>query len=1075
MAFGLGFNKAKSLSAAEKSVMQGKIPAAIQEYQKILEHEPRDLVVLNTVGDLLLRISKTAEALPYFYKLGEAYVEDGFVRNGIAVYKKINRSDPTAIEAICRLADLYTVQGQLSDARGYLNQAVEYYSARGETAKCVELFEKLLLMDPENAAAKQKLATVYEQVGRKDEAAAMFFSAAEGFADRANPGEAEKVLKKARDLGYNSGEVTVLQARVHIDAGRGPEAVALLIAIPDLESNRGALNLLFHAYMTAGDPGAAGHVATTIFQKFEDFAGVEQVGAIFVEGGDTAQALALYESVADAAIQHRQTQPLAEGLRNVLAQDRDNEQAYQLQRRIYKASGENGAFVDASDQLAEALARRGEYAAARDVYAELLQLEPNHPMHKQRMQQMAMRSGGGPAGAAAASPDAPAFTLGMPGDSGALIPSSDFDLGAALNDPHSQGIVESALAEADHQATFLQTDEAIATLHNALEQLPGNVVLNQKLIEICEQAQRWSEAVAACGALAEAFVMAGDGENAARYSDLQARYQAISDGGAIPPSSAHDSPAPEFEMPEATPFDMPASSLVSPGFDSTGFDSPGFDSPGAPEFPGVAEFAIPDAMPMDIAEMKTPAAAPEVTISLPPEFTTDVVVGSGTGTHEVDLSGEWETLMASDGERLAEEVASHLSAGRVSEASLALEMLRATAPDDPRLNELESQVQQAVLGDAPAEPAPEPVAAPVPELAPEMADIPDFSEFQMPSEMVPETSVSPLEWPSEPAAFEFPVDAPMEEAIAPPVIEAAPVFEAPPVIAPQPVATPPPAPAPQVVSAVAFPPHEDEFELDLESPAGPAADDFVLELEEPTFHPTPAPPAPAPVAFAPPPPPVAPAPVKPAPASPPLSMADLLGTVEASLNDLVPPAAKAAPPLAAKPAPPPAREPAHEPVKKAPARTPAAPSSGGLADVFADFKQEMEQDSAVDSDVENHYNMGMAFKEMGLYDEAIGEFQKAFHGAESAPAHPNFIPVCSLLAHCFMEKNLPELAVTWLQKALKAPGLDREGEMALRYEIGSAQEAAGQKAAAMESFMLVYALNIDYRDVADRIRSLKGN
>ena len=81
---------------------------------------------------------------------------NGFVRNGIAVYKKITRSDSTAIEAVCRLADLYTVQGQLSDARTYLNQAVEHYQKQGDTAKCVELFEKLLLMDPENAAGKQR-------------------------------------------------------------------------------------------------------------------------------------------------------------------------------------------------------------------------------------------------------------------------------------------------------------------------------------------------------------------------------------------------------------------------------------------------------------------------------------------------------------------------------------------------------------------------------------------------------------------------------------------------------------------------------------------------------------------------------------------------------------------------------------------------------------------------------------------------------------------------------------------------------------------------------------------------------
>jgi tetratricopeptide (TPR) repeat protein len=985
MAFGLGFNKAKSLSAAEKYVMQGKVPAAIQEYQKILEQEPRDLVVLNTVGDLLLRINKTAEALTYFYKLGEAYVEDGFVRNGIAVYKKINRSDPAAIEAVCRLADLYTVQGQLSDARGYLNQAVEHYSKQGETTKCVELFEKLLLMDPENAAAKQRLATVYEQAGRKDEAAGMFFSAAEGFADRANPGEAEKTLKKARDLGFASADVTVLQARIYIDAGRGPEAVALLAGIPDMESNRGAQNLLFHAYMSAGDLASAGQVAATIFQKFEDFAGVEQVATTLIERGEIPQALSLYESVAEAAIAQRLTQPLAEGLRNVLAQNRDCEPARRLQRRIYQATGETGEFTDASEQLADVLSRRGEYGEARDIYAELARMEPANPMHRQRMQQMDQRAGR-PAGEA----DAPALSL----DLETAPPTSSakrFSTGAAALDPQSQSIVDSALAEADQQATFLQTDDAIATLRTAIGQLPGNIILNQKLVEICEQAQRWPEAMAACEALAEAFVMAGDGENATRYSELQARYRATAEGGA--PAAEFAVPPQEFAMPEP-------SSLDSPAAETSGSS-------------GVAEFAVPMAMPMGIAEMEIPASAPQDTITLPPELTSEAPSSSPTGTHEVDLSGEWETSTGeepapegpSDADRLAEEIAGHLRAGMISEASLALETMRALAAEDPRLGDLESQVQQAVLTGSLPELAPEPGA--------QAGAITDFGGSQMPPELPVETSVSPLDWPTETAA------------VVPPEVPSVPETLSVPLV------------------------HEEEFSLDLESAAAPASDDFVLELEEP-----PALPPPRPVASAPPP-------------APPMSMADLLGTVEDSLADITPPAAK--PPAPHAPAPTPAPEP-----RKTPARA-AAPSKGGLADVFADFKQEMEQDAAVDADVENHYNMGMSFKEMGLYDEAIGEFQKAFHGAENSPSHPNFIPVCSLLAHCFLEKNLPELAVKWLQNGLKAPGLDREGEMALRYEIGSAQEAAGQKTAAMESFMLVYALNIDYRDVADRIRSLKGN
>jgi len=189
-----------------------------------------------------------------------------------------------------------------------------------------------------------------------------------------------------------------------------------------------------------------------------------------------------------------------------------------------------------------------------------------------------------------------------------------------------------------------------------------------------------------------------------------------------------------------------------------------------------------------------------------------------------------------------------------------------------------------------------------------------------------------------------------------------------------------------------------------------------------------------------------------------MGMSDLMGSLEEDLADIGPP--KAAP--AAK-----------TPAKGTP--IPAAAGKGsGLADVFAEFKQEMEQDSVVEADIENHYNMGVAFKEMGLYDEAIGEFQKAFKGAEHLAGYSNFIPCCTLLAHCFLEKHLPELAIQWLEKARKAPGVDGEAEMALLYEIGSAQEVAGQNDKALESFMRVYAMNIDYRDVADRIQALKG-
>lgn len=144
-----------------------------------------------------------------------------------------------------------------------------------------------------------------------------------------------------------------------------------------------------------------------------------------------------------------------------------------------------------------------------------------------------------------------------------------------------------------------------------------------------------------------------------------------------------------------------------------------------------------------------------------------------------------------------------------------------------------------------------------------------------------------------------------------------------------------------------------------------------------------------------------------------------------------------------------------------------------LAEIFEEFKQELGAVEEVE-DIETHYNLGIAFKEMGLYDEAISEFQKVFKGAQKQKAYGNLIQCCTLLGMCFMDKAMPQIAVGWYERALKAPGLDPEGAMAIRYDMGIAHEQAGNRKAALDCYMEVYGLNVDFRDVGDRIRQLQG-
>ncbi len=143
--------------------------------------------------------------------------------------------------------------------------------------------------------------------------------------------------------------------------------------------------------------------------------------------------------------------------------------------------------------------------------------------------------------------------------------------------------------------------------------------------------------------------------------------------------------------------------------------------------------------------------------------------------------------------------------------------------------------------------------------------------------------------------------------------------------------------------------------------------------------------------------------------------------------------------------------------------------------MFGELKQDLEADVAnADEDPETHYNLGIAFREMGLLDEAIGELQKACQSVDRGHPFQQIMQTYTWLAQCFLEKGVPEAAVRWYERALNVNGIDGETRTALNYELASAYEAAGDKASALKHFTDVYGSNIDYRDVAERIKALKS-
>jgi tetratricopeptide (TPR) repeat protein len=151
-----------------------------------------------------------------------------------------------------------------------------------------------------------------------------------------------------------------------------------------------------------------------------------------------------------------------------------------------------------------------------------------------------------------------------------------------------------------------------------------------------------------------------------------------------------------------------------------------------------------------------------------------------------------------------------------------------------------------------------------------------------------------------------------------------------------------------------------------------------------------------------------------------------------------------------------------------------AESSNALSDILSELREETSEEAEPEEDPETHYNLGIAFKEMGLLDEAIGELQKVCHAVDRGAPFSQPIQALTWLAQCLVDKGAPEAAVRWYQKALQLPGLDSGSRCSIYYDLASAYQASGDDKAALTNFMEVYGSNIDFRDVASRIKALKA-
>ncbi|HUJ16081.1 MAG TPA: tetratricopeptide repeat protein [Thermoanaerobaculia bacterium] len=936
----------KVIADAEKLVAKGKIEPAIKEYERLLDDNPNDVNTLNRIGDLWVRINRTDEAVKTFGKIADHYAKDGFFLKAIAIYKKINKLDPSKLEVYARLADLYAKQGLAMEAKSQYQVLADYYIKHGDPGNALVIYKKIAELDPGAINVHVKLADLHSQAGQTGEALKEYDRVGRMLLKRGMLEEAVQVFKKALKIDAKNVDLVESLVAALIEAKDFNNAQQIVETA--LESNKNNPKLLAtwaRILLSKGDVSSAkSALENALATDPNEPSTRETLAELYLKQNNLDKALENLNFIVERALGRGERGAAVDALNRILRVDPSHIPTLERLVATYTRLNEETNILASMNTLAEAHVTKGRYQQAAGVLEKLIQREPQNAQHRNKLQFVKSQMGGvdtlPPRRETAAPPpmeiEEPIPTIeSLEEDSSMSLEiestPSELDLSSftsAAAPPPPTHLAPAVEIAADEQAAESGDDLDFITEHLTEAEVFAKYGLAEKAAEhlraIIERAPKH---LPAHEKLYRILLDEGD-TGGARAAALQ--YVALLDEKG----------------------DTAAIDIVKNDFTSRG-----------------QSLGTPAAAPKKAAAAPPPPPPPPPPVQPEEEFSL-----------EMETTGAPEELEAP----LFEPEPEPEIAAEEQEISLEAE-------------------EPAPLEELTFEPSPEP------ELS--------LGEPEPVEEEQPFFGVEAVASPE--------LDLTEEEPLA---LEPEPELE----LEPEPIAPPPPPPPPPAPPKAAprRPPTLSRVEIESELLSAIPDED---EL---------------PVASAPPPPPPQAAP--PPPPAPVVTKAqeENLFADEENFFDL-------------------AAELESELVEDAGEQIALSEEEQSLEEIFKEFKKGVEQQ--LDSeDYDTHYNLGIAYKEMGLIDEAIGEFQLASKDPKRA------VECASMLGLCFLEKGMPQLAIKWYRKGLEIPDIKEEEHLGLLYDLGSAYVDVGDNENAQKAFMEVYGLNTNYRDVATRIKSLES-
>ena len=266
----MALDKAKVLAVAQKHLSRNNIEKAIKELSRIVRDDPKDLRTRQKVAELLARTGKVADAMREFSVVAEAYERGGFYPKAAAIYKQMLRFEPDQMRWHLSLGEIYQQLALLSDAMDHFNIVAQHFEQEGSVKERVDIYEKLLKLNPDSLEYGEKLADLYTKEADTMAAFEVWRGLAESMEARGDSEGLTRVYERMSEVKPDDLMIVRALADLYLDRGDPRRALAKLqICFKADPRDTETLNLLADAFVDLGEHEKAIAVLKELAQIYD--------------------------------------------------------------------------------------------------------------------------------------------------------------------------------------------------------------------------------------------------------------------------------------------------------------------------------------------------------------------------------------------------------------------------------------------------------------------------------------------------------------------------------------------------------------------------------------------------------------------------------------------------------------------------------------------------------------------------------------------------------------------------------------------------------------------------------------